>query len=91
MSAHTPRPWINSMHRTVNAVIGGREVALCEIFSGAVDSLDEADANQALIASAPTLLEALTLAASKPLAEHCTDEEWAFIRSAIMGAQGEQP
>lgn len=41
-------------------------------------------------ASAPTLLEALTLAASKPLAQHCTDEEWEFIRSAIMGAQGEQ-
>jgi len=37
-----------------------------------------------------TLLEALTLAASKPLAEHCTDEEWEFIRSAILGAQGEQ-
>jgi len=37
-----------------------------------------------------TLLEALTLAASKPLAQHCTDEEWEFIRSAIMGAQGEQ-
>ena len=49
------------------------------------------EANARLIASAPTLLEALTLAASKPLAEHCTDEEWAFIRSAILGAQGAQP
>ena len=47
-------------------------------------------ANARLIASAPALLEALTLAASKPLAQHCTDEEWEFIRSAILGAQGEQ-
>lgn len=44
-----------------------------------------------LIASAPTLLEALLIATSKPLAEHCTDEEWEFIRSALMTAQGEQP
>lgn len=51
----------------------------------------ELQANAHLIASAPTLLEALTLAASKPLAEHCTDEEWEFIRSALMTAQGEQP
>jgi len=49
----------------------------------------EGEANARLIASAPDLLQALLIATSKPLAEHCTDEEWAVIRNALMTAQGE--
>ena len=64
----------------------GRGIAIAETRPGTGSE----QANARLIASAPTLLEALALAASKPLWQHCTDEEWEFIRGAILGAQGEQ-
>jgi len=92
----TPGPWVvadepndnDGTPETVIAAAGGFPAVALD-FGPEYPEIREANAR--LIASAPTLLEALTLAASKPLAEHCTDEEWAFIRGAIMGAQGEQP
>lgn len=94
----TPGPWAifkpDQQHRYPGIEAGEQSIVLygyqgddCGVRG---ESADVAQANARLIASAPTLLEALTLAASKPLAQHCTDEEWAFIRSAILTAQGEQ-
>jgi hypothetical protein len=48
-----------------------------------------ADGKWVLAEHYDSLLEALLIATSKPLAEHCTDEEWEVIRSALMTAQGE--
>jgi hypothetical protein len=52
--AFTPAPWRRIGHRTIAADRGGRLVAICEVFSGA-GPLEEADANEALIAAAPAL------------------------------------
>ena len=59
MNAHTPGPW-RADRRAILAtdpVMGLVQIA--EVFSGAADSLAQADANQRLIAAAPDLLEAL--------------------------------
>lgn len=50
----TPGPWRRIGHRTIAADRGGRLVTICEVFSGA-GTLEEADANEALIAAAPAL------------------------------------
>lgn len=61
MSKHTPGPWIDTRHRKVIARANSGELTtVCEVFSGSVDTLEEADANQSLIAAAPELLESLT-------------------------------
>ncbi|WP_298622276.1 hypothetical protein [uncultured Zoogloea sp.] len=52
--AFTPAPWRRIGHRTIAADRGGRLVAICEVFYGA-GPLEEADANEALIAAAPAL------------------------------------
>ena len=49
-------PWFVGSHRTVDRLIDGRRVAICEIYSGAADNLDQADQIQRLIAAAPELL-----------------------------------
>ena len=85
----TPGPWRLS-GRTIYALNDEGFNRFSALVQDAHAPAYELNANARLIASAPTLLEALTLAASKPLAQHCTDEEWEFIRSAILGAQGEQ-
>lgn len=52
--AFTAGPWRRVGHRTIAADRGGRLVTICEVFSGA-GPLEEADANEALIAAAPAL------------------------------------
>ena len=52
--AFTPAPWRRIGHRTIAADRGERLVTICEVFSGA-GPLEEADANEALIAAAPAL------------------------------------
>ncbi len=51
--------WVVGSHRTVDRLIDGKRVAICEVNSGAADNLDQADEFQRLIAAAPELLEAL--------------------------------
>jgi len=53
----TPGPWRRVGHRTIAAGSGPDAVTLCEVFSGGV-GLDQADANEALIADAPALFMA---------------------------------
>lgn len=55
-SAHTPGPWREGSHRTIQSPNG----TICEIYSHM--GITEADANQHLIAAAPDLLDALYLA-----------------------------
>jgi len=49
-------PWFVGSHRTVDRLIDGKRVAVCAIYSGAADNLDQADEFQRLIAAAPGLL-----------------------------------
>lgn len=51
--------WIVGSHRTVDRMVDNRPVAICEVFSGAADSLEQADAFQCMIAAAPDLLREL--------------------------------
>ena len=85
----TPGPWSQGSERDW-MVFAGQDGESGELvgFSGGRDG-ETNKANARLIASAPDLLQALLIATSKPLAEHCTDEEWEIIRSALMTAQGE--
>ena len=90
----TPGPWrIGTPGPNGCATIGTERGLMTAVIAHSLNEPSQAEtakANARLIASAPTLLEALALAASKPLWQHCTDEEWEFIRGAILGAQGEQ-
>ena len=54
--------WEIGSHRSVDRLLpDGRRLAFCEVYSGALDSLDQADAVQRLIAAAPDLLCALRM------------------------------
>lgn len=53
MSAHTPGPWHEGSHRTVESQSG----TICEVYSHM--GIAEADANQKLIAAAPRMLSVL--------------------------------
>lgn len=61
--AFTPAPWHRIGHRTIAAGARPYMVTICEVFSGS-GTLEEADANEALIAAAPALYEAAEAAAS---------------------------
>lgn len=50
----TPGPWRRIGHRTIAAGTGPATVIVCDVFSGGV-GLDQADGNEALIATAPEL------------------------------------
>jgi hypothetical protein len=51
--------WIVGSHRSVDRLFNGKRAAICEVNSGAADSLEQADAFQCLIAAAPDLLREL--------------------------------
>ena len=53
----TPGPWRRVGHRTIAAGTGLDTVTVCEVFSGGA-GLQQADANEALIESAPELYAA---------------------------------
>ncbi len=53
--------WIVGSHRSVDRLINGKRVAICEVYSGAADSLEQADKFQHLIAAAPDMLIELQL------------------------------
>ena len=53
----TPGPWRRVGHRTIAAGTGLDTVTICEVFSGGV-GIDQANANEALIESAPELYAA---------------------------------
>jgi hypothetical protein len=55
--AFTPGPWRRVGHRTIAAGTGLDTVTVCEVFSGGV-GIDQANANEALIESAPELYAA---------------------------------
>lgn len=51
--------WSVGSHRTVERLMNGHRVAICEVYSGAADSLEQVDEFQYLIAAAPDMLFAL--------------------------------
>ena len=51
--------WIVGSHRTVDRLLNDRQVAISEVFSGAADSVEQADEFQRLIAAAPDMHGAL--------------------------------
>ncbi len=54
--------WEIGSHRSVDRLMpDGRRRGICEVYSGALDSLEQADAVQRLIAAAPDLLCALRM------------------------------
>lgn len=55
----TAGPWRRVGHRTIAAGAGLDTVTICEVFSGGA-GIDQADANEALIAAAPELFTAAT-------------------------------
>ena len=78
-------PWFVGSHRTVDRLIDGRRVAICEVYSGAADNLDQADEFQRLIAAAPALLSELQRLVATMLKELASDPERARINT--MAAQ----
>lgn len=103
IASHTPGPWIFPSHgRTVDAVLAnGRYVALCEVYSGAANSIPEADANQRLIAAAPDMIAAVKHAVkvlrrahtvaennSRPIAAAYFLEEIAVLEAVVFKAEG---
>ena len=48
--------WRVGSHRGVDRQVDGRWIEICEIYSGAADSLEQADRIQRLIAAVPELL-----------------------------------
>lgn len=65
--AFTPGPW-RSDRRSILTGDGRPLRCLAEVFSGAADSLEQADANCCLVAAAPDLLDAL-----RPLLEFAAE------------------
>ena len=55
----TAGPWRRVGHRTIAAGIGLDMLTICEVFSGGA-GIDQADANEVLIATAPELFAAAT-------------------------------
>ena len=79
--------WVIGSHRSVDRLLpNGRRLAFCEVYSGALDSLQQADAVQRLIAAAPDLLSALRM-----LVTHAPGEAQAQALRAIAKATGARP
>ena len=77
--------WEVGSHRSVERVLSdGQRFTLCEIYSGALDSLEQADAAQHLVAAAPQLMRALRLM----LAQGASDGARAIATNALNMALG---
>lgn len=85
----TPGPWRRCSHRQI-ATTAGAGLPICEVWSGGV-GIEQADANECLIAAAPTLHAAL-LAALDVIASGTTEGEIndteTKIRAALLMAEG---
>lgn len=80
--------WEIGSHRSVDRLLpGGRRLAFCEVYSGALDSLEQADAVQRLVAAAPDLL----CAVRRMLDTHASSEARAQALRAIAKATGARP
>lgn len=82
---HTPGPWRCVGHRQI-ATTQGAWLPICEVWSGGV-GIEQADANERLIAAAPELLEALEIAVA---ALWPYSDEAKQARATIAKATGEQ-
>ena len=95
--------WIMGSHRTVDRLVDQRRVAICEIYSGAADSIEQADRFQQIIAAAPDMfcaLQAIIEAVNDPMcvlldeSMYVRREEWGgltameLVRAAITKATG---
>ncbi len=79
--------WEIGSHRSVDRLLpDGRRFAFCEVYSGALDSLAQANAVQRLIAAAPDLLCALRM-----LVTDAAGEAQAQGLRAIAKATGVRP
>ena len=79
--------WEIGSHRSVDRLTpDGRRRGICEVYSGALDSLQQADAVQRLIAAAPDLLSALRM-----LVTDAAGEAQAQGLRAIAKATGVRP
>ncbi len=78
--------WVVGSHRTVDRLIDGKRVAICEVNSGAADNLDQADEFQRLIAAAPDLLIELKLLVSTMFMEFESDPERARVATVCARA-----
>ena len=79
--------WEVGSHRSVDRLMpDGRRLGICEVYSGALDSLEQADAVQRLIAAAPDLLVAVRM-----LVTYAPDKVRKHALHAIAKATGAQP
>ncbi|BAP87271.1 CRE-CDH-12 protein [Burkholderiales bacterium GJ-E10] len=79
--------WESGSHRSVDRLLpDGRRLAFCEVYSGALDSLEQANAVQHLIAAAPDLLGALRIVVTDT-----AGEARAQALRAIAKATGARP
>lgn len=87
---YTPGPWQRRGHRQIVAPGG---IAICEVFSGAV-GIDQANANEDLIAAAPDMFACLRfalVAVANCNVDHRFDREERMIRSTLAVALGVRP
>lgn len=83
----TPGCWVRVGHRHINTASG---LPVCEVLSGAV-GIEQADANEHLIAAAPDLfiaLQAALVVVAGCNADHAFDIEDRMIRSTLARALG---
>lgn len=87
---YTPGSWHRRGHRQIVTQSG---LAICEVFSGAV-GIEQADANEDLIAAAPDMFVSLRfalIAVAHCNVDHRFDREESMIRSALANALGVRP
>jgi hypothetical protein len=87
--AFTPGPWLRCGHRQI-ATTAGAGLPICEVWSGGV-GIEQADANECLIAAAPALHAALLAALDAVVScntDGVHDDTETKIRAALLMAQG---
>lgn len=85
----TPGPWRRRTHRQIAATVGAG-LPICEVWSGGV-GIEQADANEYLIAAAPTLHAALSAAlvvVARCNADGTYNAQERAIRAALDLAEG---
>ena len=82
--------WIVGSHRTVGRLTNRKRVAICEVYRGAADSIEQADEFQHLIAAAPEMLYALQAiieAVNDPMCVQVDESASAYVRCDEWGNQ----